>query len=147
MAIGLYGFSLLIENRVLPRLRFRTQTFLAFIMPTVSFEQYFQGQYLCFSSLVGLANLRQWWNAWVSVASEQFCSDMIQRRQDICGRTTSIRQFSSEMQQTWHKYFPRSQEQLLLQSFFYRFQLWTAHFRWISPIFAILNKVSKDPQP
>jgi hypothetical protein len=60
-----------------------------------------------------------------------------QRRRDICGRTTSIWQFSSEMQQTWHIYYPRPREQLLLQRFFYKFRPWTAPFRWISPIFLI----------
>jgi hypothetical protein len=33
-----------------------------------------------------------------------------QRRQDICGRTTSIWQFLSEMQQTWHSYYTRPQK-------------------------------------
>jgi hypothetical protein len=70
-----------------------------------------------------------------------------QRKRDICGRTTSIWQFSSEMQQTWHIYYSRPQEQLLLQRFFYKFRSWTVHFRWISPIFSIFHKVSKVPQP
>jgi hypothetical protein len=34
----------------------------------------------------------------------------------------------------------RSQEQLLLQKFFYNFRPWTAHNRWISPIFSISSK-------
>jgi hypothetical protein len=34
----------------------------------------------------------------------------LQRRRDICGRTTSIWQFLSEMQQTWHSYYSRPQK-------------------------------------
>jgi hypothetical protein len=60
-----------------------------------------------------------------------------QRSGDIITCATRMLQFSSEMQQTWHTYYPRPQEQLLLMMFFYKFRPRTAQYRWISPIFSI----------
>jgi hypothetical protein len=60
---------------------------------------------------------------------------LIQRSGDIITYATRMLQFSSEMQQTWHTYYPRPQEQLLLQMFFYKCRPWTAHYRWKSPSF------------
>jgi hypothetical protein len=52
------------------------------------------------------------------------CSTFLQVRQqrsgDIITCTTRMLQFSSEIQQTWHTYYPRPQEQLLLKMFFYK---------------------------
>jgi hypothetical protein len=45
-----------------------------------------------------------------------------QRSGDIITCATRMLQFSSEMQQTWHTYYPRPQEQLLLKMFFFKFR-------------------------
>jgi hypothetical protein len=45
-----------------------------------------------------------------------------ERSGDIITCATRMLQFSSEMQQTWHTYYPRPQEQLLLKMFFYKFR-------------------------
>jgi hypothetical protein len=52
-----------------------------------------------------------------------------QRSGDIITCATRMFQFSSEMQQTWHTYYPRPQRQLWLKMFFYKFRSWTAHNR------------------
>jgi hypothetical protein len=62
-----------------------------------------------------------------------------QRSGDIIAWATRMLQFSTEMQQIWHTYYPRHQEELLLKMFFYKFRPWTAHNRWISPIFSIFK--------
>jgi hypothetical protein len=48
-----------------------------------------------------------WYLNWYQ---QDFTTGGPQRRRDICGRTTSIWQFSSEMQQTWHSYYSRPQK-------------------------------------
>jgi hypothetical protein len=45
---------------------------------------------------------------------------IVERSGDIITCATRMLQFSSEMQQTWHTYYPRPQEQLLLKMFFYK---------------------------
>jgi hypothetical protein len=44
----------------------------------------------------------------------------LERSGAIIACATRMLQFSSEMQQTWHTYYPRPQEQLLLKMFFYK---------------------------
>jgi hypothetical protein len=50
------------------------------------------------------------------------CRKPIQRSGDIIACATRMLQFSSEMQQTWHTYYPMPLEQRLLKMFFYKFR-------------------------
>jgi hypothetical protein len=57
-----------------------------------------------------------------NTVSAERISRIFQRSGDIIACATRMKQFSSEMQQTWHIHYPRPQEQLLLQKFFYKFR-------------------------
>jgi hypothetical protein len=67
----------------------------------------------------------------IKIATKQrrckFYSWYFQRSGDIIACATRMLQFSSNIQQTWHTYYPRPQEQLLLKMFF-----WTAFFDFLT---------------